>query len=70
MEIGLCWCQKGTNNEWTYNFMEHLIIDLETIVALASVTYIVDLDAHELHPGDKKVFKIFINECYGSMLYI
>jgi hypothetical protein len=40
-----------------------LIVDLETVMALASMTYIVDLDAHELHPGDEKVFNIFINEC-------
>lgn len=25
-------------------------IDFETIIALASMTYIVDLDAYELHP--------------------
>jgi hypothetical protein len=29
------------------------MIDLETIMALASMKYIVDLDAYELHSGDE-----------------
>ena len=37
MDIGLCWYQKGTNNKWTYNLTIHLMIDLETIIALAYI---------------------------------
>ena len=33
MEIGLRWYQKGTNNKWTYNLTNHLMVDLETIFA-------------------------------------
>jgi hypothetical protein len=40
------------------------------IIALASMTYIIDLNAYELHPGDEKVLDDFINECYGFTLYI
>jgi hypothetical protein len=29
------------------------------------MTYIIDLDAYELHPGDEKVFNNFIRECMG-----
>ena len=32
------------------------------IIALASMTYIVDLNAYVLHMGDSKVFNNFINE--------
>jgi hypothetical protein len=39
------------------------MVDLETIIAFAFMTYIVDLDAYELHPGDEKVFNNVINEC-------
>ena len=39
------------------------MVDLETIIALASMTYIKDLNAYELHPGDKKVSNNFFNEC-------
>ena len=31
MGIGICWYKKGTNNKWTYDLMDHLMIDLETI---------------------------------------
>ena len=41
------------------------MVDLEIIISLASRTYIVDLDAYELHLGDEKVFKLFYNECKG-----
>ena len=40
MEIGLCWYKNGTKNKWT----NHFLVDLETIIALASMTYIVDFD--------------------------
>jgi hypothetical protein len=46
--------RKETNNKWTYDLMDHLRVDLETIIALASTTYIVDLDAYELHPEMEK----------------
>ena len=32
--------------------MDRLMVDSKTIIALASMTYIVDLDAHELHLED------------------
>ena len=54
MEIGLCWYQKGANNVWTYDLIDHLMIDLETIIALASMTYVVGLDVYKLHLGDEK----------------
>ena len=38
---------------------------LETIIALALMNYIVDLDAYELHPRDETLFNDFINECWG-----
>jgi hypothetical protein len=30
------------------------MVDIETIIALAFMTYIVNLNAYELHPGDEK----------------
>ena len=70
MEIGLCCCQKGTNNKRTYDLTDHLMVDLEIIIALASMTYFVDLDVYELHPRDEKIFNDFIKERWGSTLYI
>ena len=39
------------------------MVDLKTILSLASMTYIVDLDAYELHMADEKVFNNFISDC-------
>jgi hypothetical protein len=63
MEIDLYWHQKRTNNKWSDDLPHHLMVDLEVIIALASMRYIVNLDAHELHPGDEKVFNNFLIEC-------
>ena len=30
---------KGTNNKWTYNLTDHLMVDLETMIVLASLIY-------------------------------
>jgi hypothetical protein len=62
MEIGSCWYKKETDNKWTYNLTDHLMLDFETIIALASMIYITNSDAYELHPEDGKVFNDFINE--------
>jgi len=56
MESGLCWYKKGTNNKWTYDLINNLMVDLETIITLAFMTYILDLDAYEFHPRDEKIF--------------
>ena len=39
------------------------MVDLETIIAFASILYIIDLDAYELHLGDENVFNNFTNKC-------
>ena len=53
---------KGTNNKWTYDPTNHLMVGLETIIALILMPYIACLDTTELHPGDEKVFNDFIDE--------
>ena len=63
MEIGLCWSKKGNNYNWTYDLTDHLMVVLETIIALAFMTYIVNLDGYELHMGDEKLLNTFIHEC-------
>jgi hypothetical protein len=56
--------KKGNNNKWTYDHADHLMVDLETIIALAFMTYIANLDAYECHPGDKNFLNDFIDECW------
>ena len=50
MEIGLCWYQKGTDNKWTYDHTNLLMLDLKTIIMSATMVHIKDEDAYELHP--------------------
>ena len=63
MEIDSYWYQKGTNNKCTYDLTDHLMVDLQTIITLASITYIVDLDTYELYLGDEKVLIDFTYKC-------
>ena len=46
------------------------MIYLERKFALASMTFIVKLDAYELHPGDEKIFNDFINKYQGFTLHV
>ena len=63
MKIGLCSYKKGTNNMWTHNLMDCLIVESNTRIALASMTYITHEDNYELHMGDEETFNNFSNEC-------
>ena len=54
---------KETNNKLTYDLTDHFMVDIDTIIAIPFVTYIIDLDAYELHRGDEEIFNNFINEC-------
>lgn len=61
MENGLCQYQEGTT-KWIYNVIENLMVDLETLIVLASMTYTTYLDVYELHPRDEKANN-FLNGC-------
>ena len=39
------------------------MLDLETMIAIAYMTYIIDLEFDELHLGDEKIFNGFISKC-------
>jgi hypothetical protein len=43
MEIGLYWYHQVTTNMWTYILDDNLIVYLETIIALASITIFLNL---------------------------
>jgi hypothetical protein len=42
MEIGLCWYQEDHETPWTYDLTNHTMIDLETSIALATITFVVE----------------------------
>ena len=54
--------KKPTTSGHT-TFSNHLKIDLESIIELIAMPYIVDLNNYELHPRDEKNFNNFIDEC-------
>ena len=62
MEIGLFWYQNKNGPKWVYDLRDHLIVELETIIALATMTYIVETNLYELHPMNERVFNDFIND--------
>ena len=45
---------------WTYDLTNHLMIKLETIVALATMTNIVETNLFKLPPTNEKMFNDFI----------
>ena len=56
MEIGLCWFQNKNGLVRTHNMSDHLKVELETIIALGIMTYIVETNLYELHPMDDQGF--------------
>ena len=52
MEIELCWYQKDHGSLWTYDLINHIMVDLETSIALATITFVVGKNLYELHPTD------------------
>ena len=69
--ISLCWCHKGTDNKWTYDLVNHLMVDFDTIIALAFMTYVTYLNACESHPEDENSFNdLFWIDVRGFAYYI
>jgi hypothetical protein len=59
VEVGLCWYQKSTELKWSY---DHIMVELDTVIALANLTYNAETNTYELHPSDEKVFDDFITK--------
>ena len=51
--IGLCWYRNKNGSMWTYDLTNHLRLELGAIIALATMTYIVETNWYELHPMDE-----------------
>ena len=41
---------------------DHLMIELDTIIALATVTCVLEANSYELHPMNERVFNDFIDD--------
>ena len=62
MEIRLCRYQNKNGSMWTYDLTNHLMVKLETVIALAKIIYIIDSNLYESHPMDERVFNEFISD--------
>lgn len=43
----------------TYNLTNHVMFDLDIVIALANLTYDVERDIYELHPSDERIIDDF-----------
>jgi hypothetical protein len=62
VEVGLYWYQKFAWLKWSYDLTDHSMVELDTIIALANLTYDAETYTYELHPSDEKVFNDFITK--------
>ena len=44
MEIGLCWYENKNGSMSTYDLTDHIMVELETIIALTTMTYIAKIN--------------------------
>jgi hypothetical protein len=45
--------QKSARLKWSYDLTNHIMVELDTVIALANLTYDVETDTYELHPSDE-----------------
>ena len=62
MEIVLYWFQIKNGSMWTYDMTDHVMVELDIIIALATMNSIIETNLYELHPMDERVFNHFIND--------
>ena len=54
--------QKSARLRWSYDLTDHIMVELDTVIALANLTYDAETYMYELHPSDEKVFNDFITK--------
>ena len=62
VEVGLYWYQKSARLKWSYDLTDYIIVELDTVIALANLMYDAETDTYELHPSDEIVFNNFITK--------
>ena len=50
MEIRLYWYQNKNGSMWIYDLTDHLMVGLETVIAISTLTYVIETNLYELHP--------------------
>jgi hypothetical protein len=44
VEVGLCWYQKSAWLKWSYDLTDHIMVELDAVIALANLTYDAEID--------------------------
>jgi hypothetical protein len=54
--------------KWIYDYMDYMMLNVDAIISLASMMYILSWGYYELHPMNEKIFDNFlIEECELSV---
>lgn len=57
---------------WTYDLTNHLMVEVDTIIALTTMIYIVDRFFYGRHPMNKHICSDFTNDkqyaCFGKSI--
>jgi hypothetical protein len=46
--------QKFAGLKWSYDVTYHIMVELDTVIALANLTYDAMTNTYKLHPSDEK----------------
>ena len=57
VEVGLCWYLKSIGLKWSYDLTDHIMVELDTVIALANLAYDVETNTYELRPSVKVLLK-------------
>lgn len=59
VEIGLCWYQKDQVSMWTYDITNHVMIDLDIVIALVIITFMEVINFYELSSNGRNSVQRF-----------
>jgi hypothetical protein len=48
--------------KWSYDLTDHIMVELDTVIALSNLPYDAETDTYELYPSDENVFNGFITK--------
>ena len=58
----MCCYQKDHGSLWTDDLTNHIMVDLETNIALATIAFVVEKNLDKVHPTNERVFNDFIDD--------
>lgn len=53
---------------WTYDFINHMVVELKMVIALATTKFLITTNLYELHPMNERDFHDFIKQQWCMLL--